>query len=246
MGDDEVALTSDQIITWAYNSVQLTKPVIKYFASKQLFSSYQMITRDICELLTVEEHPSESRFTDLENDPIEAAILFAHAIRHGPFEETTEGSGQWRQLSDLEMLDDYMPQKLQLPMTVVYKGSEIELSPVGATLYLGQMSLLTHVQMKFGKLLPDRVRQSALGARPKGVARRKELELVFTAITAAELKKAVKAVGLDEGTKSDMVQTLLNRYAPKRTRKRKAVEVEAVAVEDDGEEEEEEEEDGAE
>ena len=47
----------------------------------------------------------------------------------------------------------------------------------------------------------------------------------------------MKAVGLPEGRKEEMVTTLIERYAPKRSRKRKAdvLHVDAVAAEEEGE-----------
>ena len=80
----------------------------------------------------------------------------------------------------------------------------------------------------------------------KGVARREELSKIFTAINATELKKAVKAVGLPDGRKEEMVAHLIDRYAPKRARRKRKTPPGAAApapaegegAEEDGEEEE--------
>ena len=54
--------------------------------------------------------------------------------------------------------------------------------------------------------------------RVRGIARREQLETVFSAISAGELKKAVRKVNLPSGTKEEMVETLIKHFAPKRRR----------------------------
>lgn len=151
------------------------------------------------------------------------AKLFAKAIRFGPFEETAGGSGAWFELEDLEELEDFMPSKLEEPMTLTLTdGATVELSAIGATLYGSKMGVLIHARNQFNKLLENRVRESTNpGVRVKGIERRKELTTFIGAISAAEIKKGVRALGLQEGTKTEMTSTLIERFAPKK-RKRAA------------------------
>ena len=124
-----------------------------------------------------------------------------------------------------------MPEKREKAIIVTHKGSEVELSELGATLYFSQWSVFVSARNAFNKHLENRVRvkNPDLPDRMKGVERRAELLKVFSAISAAELKKAVRAVNsmhedednvLREGTKPEMVEALILRYAPKRQRKR--------------------------
>jgi hypothetical protein len=154
---------------------------------------------------------------------LEHAKLFAKAIRFGPFEETAPGSCEVFELEDLaETLEVYMPEKLEAGMTIYFEdGTSVELSQVGATLYACKISTLTHVRNQFNKLLDDRKRESKNPeVRVKSIERRTELTTVFTAISADQLKKGVKALGLSEGSKPQMVDMLVKRFAPKRQRKR--------------------------
>ena len=125
-----------------------------------------------------------------------------------------------------------MPEKREKAITVANdKGLQVELSELGATLYFSQWSVFVSARNAFNKHLENRVRvkNPDLPDRIKGVERRAELTKVFGAISAAELKKAVRAVNsmhedednvLREGTKPEMVEALMLRYAPKRQRKR--------------------------
>ena len=61
------------------------------------------------------------------------------------------------------------------------------------------------------------------------------LETFFNAILLAELKKGVKAVGLEVeagSKKQEITLKLLDRYAPTRARKRSAQEMEAQAAQE--------------
>ena len=169
--------------------------------------------------------------TASEHEHLTLAKLFAKAIRFGPFEETAEGSGEWHELDNLEELEDFMPSKLEEPMTLTLDdGSSVELSAIGATLYSSKMGVLTNARNQFNKLLENRVRESTNpAARVKGIERRKELTTLFGAISAAELKKGVKALGLSEGPKADMVKSLIDRFAPKKAQKRRRPEEEEEA-----------------
>ena len=115
--------------------------------------------------------------------------------------------------------------KLEAPLTITLTdGATVELSAIGATLYASKMGVLIHVRNQFNKLLENRVRESTNPVvRVKGVERRKELTTFFGAISAAEIRKGVKALGLQEGTKPEMLRTLIERFAPKK-RKRAAEE----------------------
>jgi hypothetical protein len=170
--------------------------------------------------------------TASEYEHLKLAKLFAKAVRCGPFKETSEGSGEWLEVADLEELEEFLPSKLEDPMTVTLSdGAIVQLSTFGATLYASKMGMLIHVRNQFNKLLADRVRESTNPAvRVKGVERRKELTTLFAAISAAELKKGVKALGLTEGTKPEMLTKLIDRFAPKKKRKRTPVAAEAEAL----------------
>ena len=98
----------------------------------------------------------------------------------------------------------------------------VDLSAIGATLYATRMSTLIYARNKFNKLLEDRTHQPKNPDRVKGIERRKELTTLFQAISAAELKKGVKALNLPEGTKGEMVTTLIERFAAKRKRRAQA------------------------
>jgi hypothetical protein len=134
-------------------------------------------------------------------------------------------------LDNLEELEDFMPSKLEEPMTLTLDdGSPVELSAIGATLYSSKMGVLTNARNQFNKLLENRVRESTNpAARVKGIERRKELTTLFGAISAAELKKGVKALGLSEGPKAEMVKSLIDRFAPKKAQKRRRPEEEEEA-----------------
>jgi hypothetical protein len=144
--------------------------------------------------------------------------------------ETAEGSGEWFELENLEELEDSMPSKLEDPMTVTLEdGNTVELSAIGATLHASKMSTLIHARNQFNKLLDNRVRESTNAAvRVKGVERRKELTTFFGAISAAELKKGVKALSLPEGPKAEMVKTLIEHFAPKKRKRAPAAEEEEL------------------
>jgi hypothetical protein len=69
---------------------------------------------------------------------------------------------------------------------------------------------------------------------------RKELTILFNAISAAELKKGIRALEMADVVelKASMVTALINRFAPKRTRKRTQDEMEVplpegMAADDD-------------
>ena len=133
-------------------------------------------------------------------------------------------------MEDLEELEEFMPSKLEEPMTVKLEdGNTVELSAIGATLYASKMGTLTHVRNQFNKLLENRVRESKNpAARVKGIERRKELTTFIGAISAAEIKKGVRALGLSEGSKAEMVKALVGRFAPKKAQKRKRTEEEPL------------------
>lgn len=161
---------------------------------------------------------------------LDLAKLFAQAVRFYPFEESAPGSGDWYELENLEELEELMPTELEKEKTLTLPdGNTVELSAIGATLYASKMSTLIHVRNQFNKQLEDRLRTSTKpgGPRVQGPARRTELETLFGAISAAELKKGVRALSLPEGTKAEMMTTLLDRFAPKRKRKRTAAEMAA-------------------
>jgi hypothetical protein len=116
-----------------------------------------------------------------------------------------------------------LPDKLEKELTLALgDGSTVDLSAIGATLYATRMSTLIYARNKFNKLLEDRTHQTKNPDRVKGIERRKELTILFQAISAAELKKGVKALNLPEGTKSEMVTTLIERFAAKRKRRAQA------------------------
>ena len=54
--------------------------------------------------------------------------------------------------------------------------------------------------------------------RARGIDRREQLRKFFQAVSAAELKKGVRAVDLAEGTKPEMVGALVDYFAAKRRR----------------------------
>lgn len=235
---DEIEFTAEQAATWIYHSVPLTQQVLKYYAIGAKMSGYSSITKDIYELLMVEELEG-SRFADLDEDILEHAKLFARVIRYGPFEHLRERPGAangWEVIEndELESLEEYLPEKREKALSVVHEGCELELSELAATLYRGQIYLLTHARNKFNTYLENRIRQPTTVGRVKGVERRKELTTFFNAISSAELKKGMKALGLPEGTKTDMLEALITRFAPKRKRKRAG----AAAEEGEGEDEE--------
>ena len=62
--EDEIKLTNDQAVTWLTHAVPLTKEVQKYFNVGSSLSSYQSVTKDIYDLLLVDELDS-GRFNAL-------------------------------------------------------------------------------------------------------------------------------------------------------------------------------------
>jgi hypothetical protein len=63
--EDEISLTSDQAVIWLPHAVPLSKETLKWFNKVSSISSYQSVTKDIYELLLVDEL-EEGRFKDLE------------------------------------------------------------------------------------------------------------------------------------------------------------------------------------
>ena len=63
--EDEISLTSDQAVTWLPHAVPLSKEVLKWFNKVSSMSAYQSVTKDIYELLLVDEL-EEGRFNNLE------------------------------------------------------------------------------------------------------------------------------------------------------------------------------------
>ena len=63
--EDEISLTSDQAVTWLPHAVPLSKETIKWFNKVSSLSAYQSVTKDIYELLLVDEL-EEGRFNNLE------------------------------------------------------------------------------------------------------------------------------------------------------------------------------------
>ena len=276
---DDIQLSQEEYRMYVFNSTPLCGDARSWY--KEALAQYQMITNDNINLLLLE---TGTRFKDeLSDESLLLAGKFSDAICFGPFDETTEGSGEWREkdLTGLEeLVEGYRPSgQATEEMTVDYNGCVVGLSKLGATLYMGSWSLVTHVRSaraaaapsdttapttppdshprvpalcipsrvdQFNKQLENRVRPSLKpGEKVKGVARREELSKIFTAINATELKKAVKAVGLPDGRKEEMVALLIDRYAPKRARKRKTppgaaapAPAEGEEAEEDGEEEE--------
>ena len=157
-------------------------------------------------------------------------------------------------MADKELADFLPSEKLEKEMTLSLQApgttmQTLKLSAIGATLYASRINMLVHVRNQFNKLLEDRVRKSKVpGGRVKSIERRRELQIVFGTISAAELKKAVKALRILEGcnvmSKSELVEMLVDRYAPKRKLKRTAAQMAAAVAEEAEEEEEEEEEEG--
>ena len=64
----------------------------------------------------------------------------------------------------------------------------------------------------------DRKRPNLHPDRARGIDRREQLRKFFQAVSAAELKKGVRAVDLAEGTKPEMVGALVDYFAAKRRR----------------------------
>jgi hypothetical protein len=194
-------------------------------ASLHRLSAYQSATKDIHELLLLDEM-TDGRFSELESEQKEAASLFARAIRYGPFKELAANSGQWCELDELdEILGEYMPKELEPEMTVSFKGNEVDLSEVGATLYKCNMGTLIHVRNQFNTLLPDRVRQpqDPNKVAAKGLERRKQLTVFLKAINADQLKKGMKELDFQEipTSKPACVDALIMYFCPKRAQKRK-------------------------
>ena len=56
----------------------------------------------------------------------------------------------------------------------------------------------------------------------RGIKRREELTKVFNAISRAELKKGLEALGFEavDGNKEELVSGLVNRFAPKKKKRR--------------------------
>jgi hypothetical protein len=63
--NDEITLTNDQAVMWLTHTVPLSKEVLKHFNTHSSFSAYQSITKDIRELLLVDEL-EDGRFHALE------------------------------------------------------------------------------------------------------------------------------------------------------------------------------------
>ena len=104
-----------------------------------------------------------------------------------------------------------------------HEGTKVKLDGLGATLYFLTYSTLTFATKKFGTLLEDRKRPNLHPERARGIDRRDKLQKFFQAISAAELKKGVRAVDLAEGTKPEMVKALIDYFAAKRTRRANTV-----------------------
>ena len=98
---DGIKLSSDEAVTWLPNSVPLDKKAKAFYNAGSRISAYQSITKDVYELLLVEEEEmDDSRFTQLEGDFLTDAKFFAQVMRDGPFEETSEGSGEWKEVRE--------------------------------------------------------------------------------------------------------------------------------------------------
>jgi hypothetical protein len=149
---------------------RLAGDVFKYYTSGRKLSAYQGITSDIQELLLMEQMEG-SRYSGLEDPFLDGAKLFAKVMREGPFEETSVGSGEWRERSDLEALEDYISEARQKPIRVSHKGCDIKLSALGATLYYSSMGILIDARNKFNTHLEDRVREAKQPDRVKGIER---------------------------------------------------------------------------
>ena len=130
-------------------------------------------------------------------------------------------------MADLEDLEPYLNDTRKPAIQVLYKDEEVELDELGATFYLASISTLISASKKFNTHLEGRKRRSLNPERrPQQVPglRRAELKAAFTAINAAELKKAVRALNqggleLEEGSKGEMIDTLVDHFAPKRRKR---------------------------
>ena len=208
--NDGIVLTADQATTWVFNSSPVSGDTRLWL--QDAMAAYQGCTNDYLSMLLLAEG---TRFTKLEDDALAALETFRRAIQLGPFEETEVGNGDWIEMEGLEDLEDYLePTKDE--MVVSYKGSRVKLSAMGATLYMGGISVLHLMRIKLNTQLETRTRPTTHPERVRGILRRTQLKSCFEAIAAAELKKACTALGMATGTKGAMVEALIHRFAPKK------------------------------
>ena len=87
MPEDGIDLSADEALMWIPHSVPLDKEAIKYYNAGAKLSAYQSITKDMYELLLIEdeEMANTSRFVCLEGSVLTDAQLLAQVMRHGPF-----------------------------------------------------------------------------------------------------------------------------------------------------------------
>ena len=224
---DGVSFTEEELLTWVFNDIPLG-PVkgASHLYYREAITNYNKLSGDMIDLIVQEEG---SRFTNLDGDELEHAKLFTKAFTEGPFEqiELPRGRHSWQQMADLEDLEPYLNDTRKPAIQVLYKGEEVELDELGATFYLASISTLIFASKKFNTHLEGRKRRSLNPERrPQQVPglRRAELKAAFTAINAAELKKAVRALNqggleLEEGSKGEMIDTLVDHFAPKRRKR---------------------------
>ena len=220
---DAEAFTADELLTWVFNDIPLGPAKgPNYLWYMEDIASYKKTTKDVIELIVREEG---TRFADrgdagMATYDLERAELLSQVVKSGPFKEV---DGMWVQHPDLEDLVPYLPAERKSPMVTMHEGTKVELDGLGATLYFLTYSTLTFATKKFGTLLEDRKRPNLHPERARGIDRRDKLQKFFQAISAAELKKGVRAVDLAEGTKPEMVKALIDYFAAKRTRRANTV-----------------------
>ena len=202
---DAEAFTADELLTWVFNDIPLgpaNGPTAAWYLED--ITSYRKLTKDVIELIVREEG---TRFADrgeagMGATELEHAELLSQVVKSGPFKEV---DGMWVQHPDLEDLVPYLLAERKPPMVIMHEGTKVKLDRLGATLYFVTYSALMFATKKFGTLLEDRKRPNLHPDRARGIDRREQLRKFFQAVSAAELKKGVRAVDLAEGTKPEMV-----------------------------------------
>lgn len=141
--DDNITLSQEEFKMYVFNAIPLVGDARLWYQDS--IAGLVCITKDNINLLLLEDG---TRFKDeLSEDSLQLADQFSNAIRFGPFEETSEGSGDWREadLTGLEVLVQGSRCASE-EMVVTYNECEVHLSKLGALLYMGTWSLVTHVR----------------------------------------------------------------------------------------------------
>ena len=228
---DNIKLSQDDLLMWAFNSIPLgpIKSAVDLFY-RDRFHEYRADSRDVFDMLSLLEG---SRFTELPPEELPKLEMLRGVFFKGPF-EYHDG---WKEKAGMEVLVPYIGVLrssgglVWCPTSDGHEGCEVELSALGMTLFLANFTLLKSAMTAFGKLLPNRNKPPNPDRMKQG-QRRQELRDVFSAVSQVELKKASKVIDLPAGSKKDMIEALIKHFAPERKRKRAPVQVPAEAVPD--------------